>query len=93
MTQAAIAADLAQTLDVQCGLATQVALDDVCVDGVTQLLLISVSQILDADVRIDASLFQNILGGLSANAVDIGEADFDTLILRQVNTGNTCHTL
>ena len=30
---------------------------------------------------------------LSDNAVDIGEADFNSLILRQVNTGNTCHTL
>ena len=29
---------------------------------------------------------------LAANAIDIGQADFNALILGQVNTGNTCHT-
>ena len=50
-------------------------------------------QVFHADVGVHASLRQDVLGALSANAVDIGEADLNTLILRQVNTGNTCHTL
>ena len=93
MANAAIAADLGQPLDVQSGLAAQVALNGIAVDGVAQLLLVGVGQILHAGVGVDACLRQDVLGALSANAVDISEADFDTLILRQVNTGNTCHTL
>ena len=61
--------------------------------GVTELLLLSIGQVLDAGVGVDARLRQDVLGALSANAVDIGEADLNALILRQVNTGNTCHTL
>ena len=93
MTGAAIAADLAQTLDVERGLAAQVALDHVAVvDGFTQLGLFRVGQILDAGVGVNACLRQNVLSALSANAVDVSQTDFDSLILGQVNTGNTCHT-
>ena len=93
MTQAAIAADLVQALDVQCGLAAQVALDDISVDSVTELLLVSIGQILNAGVGVDTSLLQNVHSALAADTIDISQADFNALILRQVNTGNTCHTL
>ena len=62
MPDAAIAADLAQALDVQSGLAAQVAFDGIGVDGVTELLLLGVGQILDAGVGVDARLRQNVLG-------------------------------
>ena len=58
-----------------------------------ELLLFSVGQILNACVRVHARRCEDILRTLSANTIDVSEADFDTLILRQVNTGNTCHTL
>ena len=93
MTQAAIAADFAQALDVQSGLTAQVAFDGVGLDGVTQLLLVCVGQILYTGVGVDTSLRQDVLSALSANTVDISESDLDSLILRQVNTGNTCHNL
>ena len=38
-THAAVAADLAEALDVQSGLTAQIALDDIVVDHVTELLL------------------------------------------------------
>ena len=93
MTGAAVAADLRQALDVQCHLATQVAFHDVAlVDGLTKLGLVGLGQVLHAGVGVDACLRQDILRALSANTIDIGQTDFDSLILRQVNTGNTCHT-
>ncbi len=62
MTGAAIATDLAQTLDVERGLAAQVALDHVAVvDGFTQLGLFRVGQILHAGVGVNACLRQNVL--------------------------------
>ena len=90
MTHAAIAADLAEALDVQSGLTAQIALDDIVVDHVTELLLLGVSQILHAGVRVDPGLFQDVLRALAANAIDIGQADFNALILGQVNTGQYC---
>ena len=93
MTGAAIAADLAQTLDVECGLTAKVAFHDVAVvDGFTKLGLVSIGQILHAGVGVHACLCQDLLSTLSANTIDISQTDFDSLILGQVNTGNTCHT-
>ena len=93
MTDAAIAADLRQALNVQCGLATQVAFHGIGLDSVAELLLIGVCQILHADVGVDTRLRQDILGALSADSVDISQSDLDPLILRQVNAGDTCHSL
>ena len=64
----------------------------IAVDGVAQLLLVGVGQILHAGVGVDACLRQDVLSALSANTIDIGQTDLDSLILGQVNTGNTCHT-
>ena len=94
MTGAAVAADLGQPLDIQGNLTAQVAFHHVAlVDGFTKLGFVGLGQILDAGVGVDPSLRQDVLGALSANTIDIGQTDFDSLILGQVNTGNTCHTL
>ena len=52
-----------------------------------------VAQILHADIGVHASLRQDILGALSANAVDIGPADFNALVARKVDTNETCHEI
>ena len=62
-------------------------------DDLTQLGLIVLGEVLHADVGVNPGLGQDLVGAGAPNAVDISEADLDTLILRQVNTGNTCHTL
>ena len=94
MADAAVAADLGQALDIQGHGAAQVALHHIAmVNGLTQLGLICLGQILDAGVGVDPSLRQNILGALSANAIDVSQTDLDSLILGQVNTGNSCHLL
>ena len=94
MTHTAIAADLSQTLDVQRHLTAQVTLHHIAlVDGFTKLGFVGLGQILHAGVGVDTSLRQDVLGALSANTVDIGQTDFDSLLTGQVNTSNTCHLL
>ena len=93
MTQAAVAADLGQALDVKRGLAAQVALnDEVVVDALTQLGLFLVGEILHSGVGVDPGHGQDLVCAGSANAVDVSETDFDSLVLGQVNAGYTCHT-
>src|SRR5699024_3401827 len=82
VADAPVAADLAETLDVQGHGAAQIALHHVAVvDGLTELGLLSLGQVLHPGVGVDTSLRQDVLGALSANAVDIRKANFDTLIL------------
>ena len=93
MAHAAIAADFGQTLDVKRHLTTQITLDHIgLVDDLTMLRLVGLSQILYASVGVDACLREDILRTFSSNTIDISQTDLDSLILGQVNTGNTCHT-
>ena len=63
MTQAAVAGEVHQPLDVHRGLATKIALDGmVGVDGFADLQDFLVGQILDATLRRDAQLFDKLLG-------------------------------
>ena len=92
MTQAAVAADLNQTLDVEADLTAQVTLYGVAVlDALTQLCCFFLSQILNAGVRVDTGLGQDFVGQLPSDAVDVGQADLYALLTRKVNTGNTCN--
>ena len=93
MTQAAVAADLGQTFDVQSGLTTQVAFHNVIViDAFTDLCFILIGEVFHADVRVDSGLLQNLGCAGPADSVDISESDFDSLVFRQVDAGYTCHT-
>jgi hypothetical protein len=92
MTLAAVAADLGQALDVQRGLTAQVALnDEVVVDALTQLVLVLVGEVLDSRVGVDSGHLQNLQCAGSADAIDVSETNFDSLVLGQVNAGYTCH--
>ena len=93
MTQAAVAADLAEALDVHSGLAAQVALDEVVMlNGVTELSLLLLGQVLHPGVGVDAGLGQHLGGPAGSDAVDIGQSNFDPLVAGKINTRNTCHT-
>src|SRR3954447_15448074 len=50
-------------------------------------------QVLDADVGADARRGQDVVRPLPADAVDVGQADFDPLRAREIDTSNTCHML
>ena len=94
MAQTTVAADFAQTLDVHSGLAAQVTFDQVVMlDCITQLSFLLFSQVLNTDVRVNASDFQNLGSTSRADAVDISQRNFNTLLAGKIDTRNTCHIL
>ena len=94
MADATVAADFGQALDIHRHIAAQVALHGVLVaDDLTQLGLLGVGQVLHAGIGVDARLLEDLARAGAANAINIGESDLDSLFLRQINAGNTCHTL
>ena len=94
MADAPVAADLGQALDVHRHIAAQVALHGVLVaDDLTQLGLLGVGEVLHPGIGVDARLLEDLARAGAANAVNIGESDLDSLLLRQINAGYTCHTL
>ena len=94
MTHAAVAADLGQALDIKRGLAAQVALHDVVVvDALTQLCFFLFGEVFDSGVGVNSGCLENLVCAGSADTVDIGETDLDSLVLGQVNAGYTCHII
>ena len=92
--QAAVAANLNQTLDIQADLTAQVTLDVVvALDDFTQLSSLFFGQVLNAGIRIDTGLSKDLVGRFAANAENVGQADLHALLAGKVNTGNTCHTI
>ena len=94
MAQAAVRADLGETLDIQRHLAAQIAFHGVLLlDEIAQHIHFGFGQIFDPRVGIDTSLSQNLLAGRQADAVNIRQTDFHPLVARQVNACYTCHIL
>src|SRR5690606_14346900 len=92
VTQAAVAGDVHQALDVHRGFATQVALDGVIlVDGLADLQDLGVGQLVDPARRLDADLGRDVPGGGRADAVDVLKRDFDALVGRDVDASDTGH--
>src|ERR1700704_638170 len=94
MTQAAIAAEIHQTLDVHAGLATQVAFDQiVAVDHFADLQHFLIAQLRHAAIIGNLDLLQDVGRILLADAMDVLERDQDALIGRNIHAGNTGHGL
>ena len=94
MTNTAIAADFSQALDVHRQIAAQIAFDVVVAsDNFAQLGLILIAEVLDADVRVDTGLLQDLSGAGAADTEDLSERDLDALVLRKINSCNTSHIL
>jgi len=92
MAEATIAGEVHQTLDVHRGLATQIAFHGVTgVDRLTDLQHFLVGQVLHAASRREAELGGDFLGLGRANAMNVGQRDFDALVGRDVDTRNTSH--
>src|ERR1700722_3110962 len=92
VAEAAIRADVGQSLDVARNLSPQVALDlDPAVDRVAQGLLIGLGEVLDPNVRIAPRLLQYLLGRRQTDAIDVRQRDLDALLARQIDPGDTCH--
>src|SRR5687767_1708458 len=91
MTEAAVAAEVHQSLDVDRHLATQVAFDRQTADFLADLFQIGVGQVLDLPVERDTARLADLLRGRAADAVDRGQADLGVLVGRNVDTSNACH--
>src|SRR5690348_837268 len=81
MTQAAIAAEVHQPLDVDAGLAAKIALDDiVAVDHFADLQHLSVAELADATIQRDLHFLHDVPGALFADPMDVLERNEDALV-------------
>ena len=85
------AANILETLESHALLAPQVTLEGEVFSSTTKLLHVGVAEILHPDIRVDSSLGQKFLGTGQADAIHIGEGNFDPLVARDINTGNPSH--
>ena len=93
MTEAAVATDVHQALDVHRGLAAQIALDGVQPDLVADLLEIGVGQIFDFFAVGNATGLANFASAAATNAEDSRQADFGMLMRRNIDTSDTSHSV
>ncbi len=92
MTQAAVGLDFDEALDVKRDLLAEVAFDlrallNDLTDAV-ELIFVERAHLRDG---IDVGLGENLRGARVPDAKDVGEADAYLLVIRYVDSGNTCH--
>ena len=93
MTEATVAADVHQALDVHRGLAAQVTFDGELSDLIADLLEVRVGQVLHLLGIGDPRRFADLASARAADAEDRGQADFRMLVRGDVDASNTCHLL
>ena len=94
MPQAAIAINVHQPLDVHLRFRTQRAFDfEVGGDDRADLRYLVVGQLGNLLGVADTRRVQNSVRARAADAIDVRQADFSSLVLGQINAGNTCHVL
>src|SRR5439155_16618846 len=94
MTQAAIAAEVHQPLDVDAGLTAKVAFDEiVTVDHFADLQDFLVAQLADATIQRDLDLLDDLGRILLADAMNVLERDQNALVGRGIHACNTGHGL
>src|SRR5204862_7928599 len=88
MPEAAVGADLHESLDVLGVLAAQVALDGyVLVDALAKLQDLVVGEVLDGGVGAHPGRLQDHVGLLAAHSVDSRKPDLDPLVEWNVESG------
>ena len=93
MTKTTIATDFHEALDILRNFAVQVTFGgEVLLDIVAELGEFVFRNVLDASVRVDTGFGQDLLRGGKADAVNVGQADFNALVARKVDTNETCHS-
>ena len=91
MTDAPVATEVHQTLDIHRRLATEIALDDEVGDGISNTGHFGLGKILHHRVRRDASRFADLLRARIANAVDRGQRNHNVFVDRNIDACNSCH--
>jgi hypothetical protein len=90
VADAAVRADLGETLDRLLPLAAQLTLDlEVRVDVVPELRDLFVGEVLDLRVRAEAELGRDLARRRLADAVDVGQPDLEPLLVRKVDSGDS----
>src|SRR5581483_1841446 len=88
---AAVRADLLQALDRLPAPASEIAFDLIVrVDQVAQLRNLVLRQVANLRVGREAELRADLLRSGLADPEDVGEPDFEPLLVRQVDAGDTC---
>src|SRR5579862_4856687 len=92
VAKTAVRADLLQALDRLRALAPEIALDlFVLVDELAQLRDLFLGQVAHLRVDGEAERVADLARRRLADAVDVGEADLQPLLVREVDPGNACH--
>src|SRR4029079_3634540 len=94
VAEAAVGADLDESLDVEGRLAAEVALHLVsAVDQLAQAVDLLLGEIADTGVRIDVGLGKDLLARGQTDPEDVRESDLYALLTRDVDAGDACHQL
>ncbi len=95
MTDATVTTDIHQTLDVQLNLGTEVTLYLIfSTDDLTDSCSLIIRPILNLYILINVSLLQDFHRTTTTYSIYIGQRDFTSFVLRQINTNNSyCHTI
>ncbi len=93
MTDALVAADLDLALDVLLDVAPEVTLDaQVLVDVGADPEHLVVGERGDLGVGVEPDVGAQLLRRRQADAEDVGERDLQSLLARDVDAGDTCHS-
>src|SRR5438876_2082263 len=92
VTAAAVAADFHEPLDVHRDLLAEIAFHAALLfDHAADLPHIVLGEILHANVGADPGFGQDLPRAIAADAVDVGQPNFDALGARKINASNSCH--
>ena len=92
MTDATVAADFNQALDIERHFTAKITFDlQVMLNILTQFADFGLGEILYPCVGINADFREHFLRSGQADALDVGQADLNALFSGQVNTCNACH--
>src|SRR5690606_22825970 len=92
-TQAAVATQIHQALDLHIHFTTQIAFGIHLGNFATQLFDLLVSQILDFRSRVYTGSGTDFLCSGATNTIDVGQRDNSVLVIRNVNACNTGHSV
>src|SRR6266511_3864104 len=91
VTDAAVRADLAESLDGLRPRAAQIALDlEIRVDVLAQLRHFLVGEVLDLRVGRETELGADLLRGRLTDPVDVRQPDLEPLLIRKIDSGDAC---
>src|SRR6202042_809661 len=92
VAQTAVGADLLQTLDRLRPLTAQISLDrQVAVDQLAQLNDFVLGEVAPFAIGLDSDLREQLVRRRAADPVDVGQADLDSLVERDINSGDSRH--